>query len=1716
MKPLPHASAHPLNIRAAIAASFSLIGLASAPPALLAGAIALLAGLSGQAQSYTWDPLQNTTGSDGAGTWDTNGLIWARGGVEVAWPNTASVAIIGSDQGAAGAITLSSATIITNAGITFDPPASGNYILIGGTNYLAGATPTIAVNGSNALINSLLQGTSGLTKDGAASLTNSGANTYTGPTVIKAGSLVVGAGTIANVSSPIGINSAVVISNIAGATLNLNNNNTQAGSLSGGGGIGGNVILGSGTLTLGADNTSQTYGGVISGTGGLAMLAGTGSLTLTNTNTFTGGLTIGVGGTVSLAGPKAQLGALTGTYGGVISKNCTFYYSYSTNMTNSGANTGTGLWVVNGPGTLTLSGTSSFTGNIEVDGGILSDTDARDVGTPTSSGLGNPQTAGRTVTINNGGILSLDTPGGNAFGNGNTIPKLSFIVNEGGVMRVTDGNDGVGPVVLNGGTLIAANEFFLEWEPFELGGGVTVGGTSPSLMTSTIGDQASGYNLGINSTVATCTFNVALTGAAGPDLTVAATLAGAGGETTETANLTKTGAGTMALAGSNVYTGNTTISAGKLLLTNGGNLNMLYGSYPGNIINNSIFVDASITAFSPQQVLRGVISGTGTNVVNGAGVQLTLAGTNTYTGPTIISAGTLNLTGGATIGSSSVITITNGGVFNASGLTSGIYTMGKSQNLMASNVAGAYAVIGSVVTGSSSTIYPGGSGAAGTLTFSNALTLTGGATVAFDLSTASASDGGNDDELIAKGALTIGSGDSITLNALSGAANLDQTSDYLLISALGGFTGAFNAAPLWVGTKPANHTHFIVTNDPINNEVRLTYTPNASPGITAATATPSTSLLRNETVRISVTVALGTSPTINSVTLNLGALGGSLTSPLFLSSTANVWTNTITIPPGFSPGSAILTATVTDANGLTGAAIISITVVASTETWNGGGTAGSENFGNNTNWVSGWAPGYAGDTLVFIGNGGTAGPNPNLDTNYTVNSLTFSNNAGSFIIGSSNGSVLTLAGSVVNNSTALQTLNMPITLNATETFKATSGDITVSGPIAGVASGTGLTVNGLDAVTLSGTNTYTGATIVSAGILNITGLVINPAATNSVGNTSAASNAVENISGSGVLTAASLYIGNFNGGAGAIYQTGGAVTAVGAPGVEDTCIGNIAGSYGYYDAAGGTLTTIGIVVGGEDNHNFATAGNGIMEINGGTIINPGWIVVSRANNAEVQTGILNVYSGTLTYAWNGVMGNGLSGGLICNWSSGQTSVVNIMGGIVSNTINVGINLNQSGNASNTGILNLNGGIVQAGCVTNAGTGMTQVNFNGGTLAAGASTAAFLQGLTSANVFSGGGTINNNGCAITIAQPLLSPAGSGLNTAPVIASGGAGYIAPPIVAVVRGTGDTNGVGATAIAQINRASGVVTNIIITSPGINYTATPTFALSGGGTSNQATLTGATPTPNTSGGLNFTGSGVLTLTGASTYTGTTAIGAGTLALAGSGSLAGNITVAGGATLDVSGLTVTNCAVPGQAFTASRGAAAANIKGAPGGSVSLGTLPITLTNNGTGPSLMVLQGNLALDGNQFIINGPGQLPIGTYNLVQASNGLILNTSAIASGSSFPTPVGTALPPGATATIYLTGGSLANAGTVLQLAIVAPNIDSTPTNLTFSVSGNNLTIGWPANQTGWRLLMQSNSVSAGLLTNPVNWVTVPGSASVNQEMLQIGATNEVFFKLVYP
>jgi len=80
-----------------------------------------------------------------------------------------------------------------------------------------------------------------------------------------------------------------------------------------------------------------------------------------------------------------------------------------------------------------------------------------------------------------------------------------------------------------------------------------------------------------------------------------------------------------------------------------------------------------------------------------------------------------------------------------------------------------------------------------------------------------------------------------------------------------------------------------------------------------------------------------------------------------------------------------------------------------------------------------------------------------------------------------------------------------------------------------------------------------------------------------------------------------------------------------------------------------------------------------------------------------------------------------------------------------------------------------------------------------------------------------------------------------------------------------------------------------------------------------------------------------------------------------------------------------------------------------------------------------------------------------------------------------------------------------------------PNVNITPTNLTATISNDTLNLAWPADHTGWRLLVQTSNVTGGLDANTNDWFTVSGSASVNQTNLPIDPNQpSVFYRLVYP
>ncbi|HXR06467.1 MAG TPA: autotransporter-associated beta strand repeat-containing protein [Candidatus Acidoferrum sp.] len=165
---------------------------------------------------------------------------------------------------------------------------------------------------------------------------------------------------------------------------------------------------------------------------------------------------------------------------------------------------------------------------------------------------------------------------------------------------------------------------------------------------------------------------------------------------------------------------------------------------------------------------------------------------------------------------------------------------------------------------------------------------------------------------------------------------------------------------------------------------------------------------------------------------------------------------------------------------------------------------------------------------------------------------------------------------------------------------------------------------------------------------------------------------------------------------------------------------------------------------------------------------------------------------------------------------------------------------------------------------------------------------------------------------------------------------------------------------------------------------------------------------------------------------------------------------------------------------------------------VGTGTLNLTGTNTYTG-NTTVNGGTLELAQATLATNSTVSIASGAKLKLDFSGGdrvaaLVLNSVSQSSG----------VYSAANEPAYIAGtGSL----------VVGP-IPTNPTNITFSVSGNTLSLSWPLDHVGWLLQAQTNSLSTGLSTN---WVDVPGSDALTSESIIVNpAAPTVFYRLRSP
>jgi len=465
-------------------------------------------------------------------------------------------------------------------------------------------------------------------------------------------------------------------------------------------------------LTIdGSGNT--TISGVVS-SGGAITEAGSGTLTLSGTNTFTGALTI-QSGTLSIAtinnvssngvlgnsatavtlGGSGTTGTLQYT-GSTASSTKTFTMATGGtgvfNVTNSGTTLtlsgvigGSGNLTKNGPGTLTLSGTNTFSGVLTVETGNLS---VATINNASANGvLGNSANAvvlgssGATGTLQYTGStasstkkFTMATGGTGAFqvDTAATTLTLSGVIDGSGALLKA----GAGTLSLTGantysdGTTVSAGTL-------QLSGSGTLGSTSGALTVNGGTLNLNGTNQGVgnltgsggtilnNATATNVTLTIGNNNGTGGNYAgvIANNTSGTG-----TVALTKTGTGTITLSGTNTYTGATTVSGGTLLVN---------GSTASG---SAVSVNNSGTTLGGTGTIGGTVAvGSGANLLGGTGST---------------ASGTLTLANNLTLNSGSIIELALG----ASGAHSTITRSGSGSWTFAMNQAFTFINLGAQAT----------------------------------------------------------------------------------------------------------------------------------------------------------------------------------------------------------------------------------------------------------------------------------------------------------------------------------------------------------------------------------------------------------------------------------------------------------------------------------------------------------------------------------------------------------------------------------------------------------------------------------------------------------------------------------------------------------------------------------------------------------------------------------------------------------------------------------------------------------------------------------------------------------------------------------------------------------------------------------------------------------------------------------------------------------
>ena len=1499
--------------------------------------------------------------------------------LSVGGDNTSPAAYAGAISGTGALTKIGTGTQIFSGtnGYTGITTVSGGTLQLGAGGTTGSLSPSSAITDNAALVfnrsNALSQGTDFGTISGSGTVSQAGSgtttlnvtNSYTGLTTVTAGvlniqsALALGtstAGTTVSGNAALQIQGGITVAAEAltlngggvsndGALRNISNNNNYGGLVTLASAS--RINSDSGTLTI--SNTGTITGAYVLSVGGagntaIASIIGTssltkdgaGSLTLTATNTYSGT-------TISAGTLQIGAGGIVGTLGsGAVTDNAALVFnrtdSYGGTVSNAISGSGT---VTLSAGTLTLGGSNTYTGATTVSVGTLK------LGATGALGNGTSNTSG--VSVTSGAVLDL--------------VGISATAAAGITLSGTG--------ITSGGALVNSSATAATYSGLlTLGGATSIVATTGDITLSNTGIvTGSGNSLSVGGVHNT---------------TVASALNTGGG------TLTMAGTGTLVLTGQNLFTGTTTINSG-------GTLQLGSGSTTGSVSTSSGITDNGTLVFNRSNAASysNVISGTGALTLSGAGT-VTLSGTNTYSGVTTITSGTLQIGDGFTdgsIASSSGIVLTSALVYNVVG-------------------SGSYA---NVISGAGSLSKTG----LGTLTLSAANTFTGAITVSagtLQATTSAAALGTGAATLtLAGGSVQLANDTGLAFNRnTTVAANTTITSDRLTSGAggtqtLGTLSIGAQTLSLAAGTNVASGTAGL-TFGATTLTGAATFNPAAGTNLTlGALGGSATGLTKQGAGQLTLAAAgsftggvtlnagvlqLGNASTLNATagSENAVTFGASSSGTLRLNGNSLVVANLST---NATPGSTFVenanasaaTLTVGNSTNLSG----SFAGVLRDGT--GGGTLGLTKAGTGTLTLTLTGTGTGTGTDTYTGTTTVSAGTLKLGSAAALGSTTggtiVASGAVLDLLGQTIGAeALTLSGTgisaggaLINSDGTAASLSGAITLAADSSISTVS-QLTLSGVIGDSGAVKALTKGGAGVVTLSVANTYTGATNVSVGTLNVTGsLASGSAVAVSGGATLSGTGSVGGsvtVSSGGIITAGNGVTGALAIGGGLTFSSGGTINIGTLSGYTSTAALGLTGNLTLSGGAGAvTLALPGGAVSNGTYHLVSHA-NVLGSLSG--------LAVSGPSVGARQSGILTNSSGMLDYVvtgdtpyWTGAGGGGAGGGdgdwtttaAVTNWKlitagtatyflASDSSLFNdSASGTGTVTVNITTNVTPVtatfNNSTRNYVLQQTGGFgITTGSLAKSGTGTLTI--------------------TNANSYTGGTTLNAGVLQIGNDAAL-------------------GSIATDSLTLNGGTLSSDSTTARTLANNLILGGDVTLGNATNTGL-LTFSGTVDLDGSThtmtTASDVVLSGIISGSN--GGLSKAGAGTLTLSGTNTFTSDVNISAGTLAITSASSLGavgGMLTFTGNSTLQANA-----------SFTVTRGyvintgvIATVNTNGYDLTNAGVVSGPGALTKTGTGT--LTLTGTNTFSGTTTISGGTLQIGNGTTDGSIGSSSGITNNSAL-------------------------------------------------------------------------------------------------------------------------